>query len=452
MRRSIATATILALSACAIAAEPAPPTAKPVVVAGTQQIRFSSSHDLAQVAKVRFFASNNQGKSWILAGEIALDQANPTAPQLDFKAPSDGAWAFFTTAILRDGRTEPEPVAGTLPANALIAEVDNTAPVVGEVQATIDQHSATSVTVGVTWIATEVNPAGTTVEVSGDQGRTFVAAPSNSLQGYVKVTVPRTPSAEGVLVKVTVRDAAGNSASSAPRTIPLPRDSEQTLAAAVAALPAPAEIIPVEKPETVIDEPATTDPVATPVPETAKPAVSSTAVVVPPPPAAPEHSAGRAPGPLPKPGFLRGAIADDVLTDARALAASNEPPQALERYMLLRTSDRAGEAIGEELALRNRTADARGVVDAFASLDPELRTDAARIETARAHLTLSAPDQAVTVLARLGRGSERYREALLLVAVARDTQGRRAEATKLYEHLAAGNDAVATEAKLRRGK
>ena len=160
----------------------------------------------------------------------------------------------------------------------------------------------------------------------------------------------------------------------------------------------------------------------------------------------------RAPGAVPAAVFLRGQAAVDVLADARALAAISETAPALERYVLLRNSEVAAEAAGEELLLRNVSGDAAATIVAYGELTPELRTDTVRIEAARARLVLGAPDEAIQILGRLPRSSPRFREGMLLIGVAREAQGRRGEATKIYEHLAGGDDAVAAEAKARNGK
>lgn len=466
------------IAACASLALPAAEPATAALVAGSrtevrsgvQPIQFAGS-DLKQVAKVRFFASNNGGGSWTPIGETAVDAANPVAPKLDFRAPSDGTWHFLTTAVLRDGRAEPEPASGKLPPNALAVVIDNTPPEVQEVQATVDQVGGGNATVGVTWRANDANFAGISVEVSGDGGRTFVSGPGTTPAGYLKMTVPRTREAATMVVRVTARDLAGNSTPSAPRQvpIPLPADPEKALALAVDRLPAPGDLEPVKPVEKPVEK-AQAKPVEKPV---EKPPVKPVAEAVKTPAAKPVETPAATmskqvadkpvPGkpadhrpprllPVPATGFLTGAAALDVLEDARGLAAQNDNAPAMERYQRLLDSDQAEAAAEEALALLLRQGDHAGAVVLGDRLPTELRSDAVRCLHGRALITLGRADQALRAVAPIARSSPRAREALLLVARSREAQGRRDEATRLYLHLAEGDDAMAAEARLLLGK
>lgn len=481
-RSALVSASLAACTALALpAAEPATAAlmtgSRTEVRSGVQPIQFAGS-DLKQVAKVRFFASNNGGGSWTPIGEAAVDAANPVAPKLDFRAPSDGTWHFLTTAVLRDGRAEPEPAPGKLPPNALAVVIDNTPPEVQEVQATVDQVGDGNAIVGVTWRASDANFAGVSVEVSGDGGRTFVSGPGTTPAGYLKMTVPRTREAATMVVRVTARDLAGNSTPSAPRQvpIPLPADPDKALALAVDRLPAPGDLEPVkpvekpvEKPAAKpVDKPAEKAP-AKPAAEAVKPpAGEATRPVAVEPKAAPQSEpkpvadkpvpgkpADRRPprqAPAPAAGFLTGAAALDVLEDARGLAAQGDNAPAIERYQRLLDSDQAEVAAEEALALLIRQGDHAGAAALGDGLATELRSDAVRCLHGRALITLGRADQALRAVAPIARSSPRAREALLIVARGREAQGRRGEATRLYAHLAEGDDAVAAEARQLLGK
>lgn len=473
-RSALVTASLAACTALALpAAEPATAAlaagSRTEVRSGVQPIQFAGS-DLKQVAKVRFFASNNGGGSWTPIGETAVDAANPVAPKLDFRAPSDGTWHFLTTAVLRDGRAEPEPAPGKLPPNALAVVIDNTPPEVQEVQATVDQVGDGNATVGVTWRANDANFAGISVEVSGDGGRTFVSGPGTTPAGYLKMTVPRTREAATMVVRVTARDLAGNSTPSAPRQvpIPLPADPDKALALAVERLPSPGDLEPVKPVEKPVEK-ASAKPVEKPVEKTpAKPVAEA---VKPPPTkpaeAAPVESKPAVDKPVPgKPadrrpprqaaapaaGFLTGAAALDVLEDARGLAAQGDSTPAIERYQRLLDSDQAEVAAEEALALLLRQGDQAAAAALGDGLATELRSDAVRCLHGRALITLGRADQALRAVAPIARSSPRAREALLIVARGREAQGRRGEATRLYAHLAEGDDAVAAEARQLLGK
>jgi hypothetical protein len=466
-RSALVTASLAACTALALpAAEPATAAlaagSRTEVRSGVQPILFAGS-DLKQVAKVRFFASNNGGGSWTPIGETTVDTANPVAPKLDFRAPSDGTWHFLTTAVLRDGRAEPEPAPGKLPPNALAVVIDNTPPEVQEVQATVDQVGDGYVTVGVTWRANDANFAGISVEVSGDGGRTFVSGPGATPAGYLKMTVPRTLEAATMVVRVTARDLAGNSTPSAPRQvpIPLPADPDKALALAVERLPSPSDLEPVEKaPAKPLEKPTEKVP-AKPVVETVKPPAAKPAEAAPveskpavdkPVPGKPADRRPPRQAPAPAAGFLTGAAALDVLEDARGLAAQGDSTPAVERYQRLLDSDQAEVAAEEALALLLHQGDQAAAVALGDGLATELRSDAVRCLHGRALITLGRADQALRAVAPIARSSPRAREALLIVARGREAQGRRGEATRLYAHLAEGGDAVAAEARQLLGK
>jgi hypothetical protein len=64
-----------------------------------------------QIAKVRLFYSEDQGKSWRLAKESA-----PTKDAVRFSAPRDGLYWFALQVIWKDGSKKPPALRDLLPA------------------------------------------------------------------------------------------------------------------------------------------------------------------------------------------------------------------------------------------------------------------------------------------------------------------------------------------------
>lgn len=460
--RAILSATLSACAALAaepVQAGPAPAPPRTQVVAGTVPI-VPQVADLAQVAKVRFYVSNNQGATWTLAHEAEVAPGATTAPRYEFKAPSDGAYLFATAAVLRSGPAENAPTKGQVPPNALSVIVDTTPPVIGDLQATIDSSTDLNVVLGVTWTISDPHFASASIQVSNDGGRTFLDFPQTQAQDYARLTVMRNRAESGFVVRLVARDQAGNSAASQPRQVDLPADPEQRLDRALGLLPSLAEVQPVAPPPA----PASATPAHPAVSTQSRERPAESAGTTPAEPAgqtgtAPTRVAGvSAPltssRPVQAPGgaFLRGSAAQAQLDRAREQAASGAVDEAHASYLRALISELAPTAAEEDLGLLRGAGDAAAIAGVAESLPEELRTGLVRVEWGRALLALGRPAEAVAVLSLVARSSDQARPALLLLAQAREAQGRHGEATRIYDHLAQGDDSVAREARLLRGK
>ena len=144
--------------------------------------------------------------------------------------------------------------------------------------------------------------------------------------------------------------------------------------------------------------------------------------------------------------------ADNQLTAARTLRDGGDIDSALSIYLRLHDSSVAKTAVAEELVMLAKAGDAAAVVAIADALAPELRTDAARLEHGKALLAVGRAIDADAQLLRVRKGADEAREALLYIGKSAAIQGKTAVATKIYEKLAIGDDAVAAEAKLLRGK
>lgn len=477
-RRTVLSATLLAAASVAWAMEPGPttPVIKPTIVSGEQSIAIDAG-DLKQVAKARFYVSRDQGKTWALAQEIPVDAANPQVPRFAFKPQGDGSYYIVTATVYRDGRAEAEPKADSIPAKALLLVVDTTPPVVSSLEANaepVTDPNATTTAVTVTWAISDVNFTSATLDLSSDGGASFTAAQTIAATGTAKLTVPVKTKDGTIQLRIVAKDAAGNQAPSLAKsvTLPQPPDPEKALAVAVGSLPTLAEVQPppeiVAAPAKPVDgKPAdgkSTDGKSTdskPADGTVAPATAATATTdgKPATPAADAKPVATAPTTTARvvtvpanTTFLANPGAENQLTAARALRDGGEVDSALTIYLRLHDSAVAKTAVGEELAMLAKAGDAAAVVAISDALPPELRTDAVRLAHGKALLAVGRATDADAQLLRVRKGSDESREALLFIGKSAAAQGKTAIATKIYEKLATGDDAVATEAKLLRGK
>ena len=467
--RTVLTATLLSLAVAGwtMEATPAPaqqpPVIKPTIVAGEQSIAIDAV-DLKQVAKARFFVSQDQGKTWTLAQEITVDPANPQMPKFAFKPQSDGAYYIVTAIVHRDGTTEPEPKANSIPAKALLLVVDASAPVVSMLEAVaepVTDPAATSAVVDVNWVITDANFASATLEISTDGGATFVSAQAIAATGSTKLTAARNGKDGALLIRILAKDAAGNQAPSLAKTVilPQPPDPEKALVVAVSSLPTLAEVQPLP------DAPAKPADAAAPAAGTAAAgtAAAGTSTAATPatgaPAAAPAAPVATAPTttkrtltPPANTTFLAAAAAAPILDEARSLRDAGDVDGALSRYLRLHDSAVAPTAVDEELAMLSTAGDQAAVAGIAGDLPPELRGDAVRLAQGKALLALGRPADAETTLLRVRAGSDEAREATLTLGKAYLALGKTAASTRIFEKLAKGDDAVAQEAKLLRGK
>lgn len=462
MRRDLLSASLLSIAAASWAMEPGPaaPVIKPTIVAGEQSIALDTA-DLSQVAKARFFVSADQGKSWTLAQETPVDPANPKPPVFAFRPAADGAYYIVTGTVAKNGTAEAAPAAGSIPGKALLLVVDSTPPVVSTLDAVaepVTDPKATSAVVNITWAITDANFASASLELSVDGGASFTPTQAIAATGSAKLTIALTKDHTAQL-RIVAKDAAGNQAPSLAKTIalPVPPDPEKALDAAVKSLPTLADVQPppdVVKPIEVAAAPGetkTADGAATPAAAGEKPA--EPAKSTPPAPVATAPATTTRPVSAPTGGaFLAGTAAEAELDKARDLRDALNTDEAHATYLRLQDSTVAKTATAEDVVMLGAAGDHAAVAGVVDNLRPELRTDTVRLQHGKSLLALGRPADAEQTLVKVRKGSDEAREALLNLGKAAFAQGKIAISTKIYEKLAAGDDAVAAEAKLLRGK
>ena len=470
LSRTVMTATLLSLAVAGWSMEAVPPAPviKPTIVPGAQSIAIDAV-DLKQVAKARFYVSQDQGKSWTLAEEIVVDQVNPQMPKFAFKPQNDGAYYIVTSTVQRNGSAEPEPKANSIPAKAMLLIVDTSAPVVSVLEAIaepITDAAATSAVVDVNWVISDPNFASATLEISTDSGATFVSTQAIPATGNTKLTAARGKDG-ALLIRILAKDAAGNQAPSLVKTVVLPQppDPEKALAVAVSSLPTLAEVQPL--PETAAKPTDATGPATGSATGTAAPPAASTGVAgssaagtagqsatttAPAPVATAPTTTSRNVTPPPNTTFLNAAAAAPILDEARSLRDAGDVDGALSRYLRLHDSAVAQTAVSEELAMLNTAGDQAAVAEITQNLPVHLRDDDVRLMQGNALLKLGRPADAEAVLLRVRSSSAEARPATLALGKAYLALGKIAASTRIFEKLAKGDDAVAQEAKQLRGK
>ena len=123
---------------------------------------------------------------------------------------------------------------------------------------------------------------------------------------------------------------------------------------------------------------------------------------------------------------------------------------ALAQYLRLHRSSVAKAAIEDELSLLRRVRDHATIIAIVEQLPPELRTDAARLHAARASLQLGDAESAAAWAAKVRTGSSEAREGMLVLGQALKALGRGAEARRIFDQLAGGNDEIAAQARAER--
>lgn len=498
----IASATLLAIAGLAAGDAPAAAAEAPkreYTVQPTRTVTVANA-DVKQLAKVALFVTDDGGRSWRKDQELPVAPEAAAVPTFTFTAPKDGAYGLWTVATARDGRTDAEPVAGAAPRLELV--VDRAAPALTTLDATLGGVTAGEATLAVSWAVADPNLAAepVAVEVSADLGKTFAARHSGGASGTTALNVPVQGGVGEIQVRVIARDLAGNVLTSAPKSVALPAsaapaDPAAQLAAAVAALPAVSELgvsarggAPIvaagesplaapagEKPAETTAAPA--QPQAQPAP--ARPATGDEPPVVADsdvearyareagsPQAQPRgrqtggDDAG-APAPARPTGpraiavdasvpYATGATAEGLLREARDLEGAGRVDEAHDQYLRLQRSSEAKTALADHLAMLRRFGDHATIVGIVAGLPPELRTDDARLHAARANLRLGDHAAAASAAASVRASAPEAREALLVLGLALKAQGRNAEARRVLDRLAGGNDEIAAQARAER--
>lgn len=497
----VVSTTLIALASLA-AAEPAPAVETPKAPAPareytTQPTRTitASQGDAKQTAKVALFVTDDGGRSWRKDQELPVAEGAAAMPAFTFTAPKDGAFGLWTVATSRDGRAEPEPVAGAAPKLELV--VDRAAPALSRLEATLGGVADGQATLALSWQVSDPNLASdpVAVEVSTDLGKSFTVRHTGKAEGTTALTVPA--EAAEIQVRIVARDLAGNVLTSPAKPVALPvvakpANPEAALAAAVAALPAPAELGIAGRSGTPIvsagESPlASATPAAAPAAQpagTAAPASGTAPASTPATGTEPEVVANRdvetrynreAGAPTEQPrgrqgsseavtqaqqstgpratvvdpsiAFLTGGAAAGALEDARKAEQDGDVDGALGQYLRLHRSSVAKAALEDELSLLRRIGDHNTIVAIVDQLQPELRTDAARLHAARACLRLGNAEAAAAWAAKVRASASEAREALFVLGKALRSLGRNAEARRVFDQLSSGNDDIAAQAR-----
>ena len=445
------------------------PAADTTVINAAKTISVSGTP--ATVSVVRFWQSADGGKSWSLAQQASVQPEAKDLPTWSFAPGRDGDYLVLTSITGRDGKAEADPRPGEVPARALAVSFDATPPAITTITATLTGDDAASPTapIQVAWKVTDEHLATSDIEISRDAGATWTQAQTGGATGSATLTVPRDGTA--VSIRLTALDAAGNRAVSPVQVVNVPAalKPEEVLAKAVAALPALTTVAPAptpaatatagapapEAPAVVVPEgsnlagaPLLKDPApAPPAGTTAEsPAASAPApAVAPAPVSATPRAVSRPNGTR----YLSGGAAEQALADARAAA---DVDAALPLYLRLLDSSVAETARDEVLDALVKANDPATVVAVVDLLSPELKDDATRIRQGNALVALGRFADAQDAVFKVRRSSESLRPALLITAKALIGQGKQAQATRILEKLATGDDATAAEAKLLRGK
>jgi hypothetical protein len=450
--------------------------------------------DLSAVARVRFFMSADQGKTWTLLKEITVAPDAKVPPRLEFRPQSDGSYLVATCAVYKKGNPEPDPKPGAIPANALPLTVDTFKPTVGTLTAALEKAEAEKAVIAVAWAASDAHfgDQPVSIDASSDGGATWPLSFPEPAQGSAKVTVTVARGTHSVLIRASAKDLAGNVGVSDAQTVvlPPPPDPELELKKAVSSLPAVAEV-DAAKPKTAAPSSeerqiaAATEPAKQPAvdvtpatssadpskPDIIAPHAAEDALADPADggeivasgfeqteiPAKPGSTGAKAapvpeeePAPQPtdaKAPFLPNPAAEVVLQRARDQAKAGDTKAALATYHRLHDSGQAVTAIAEELDLLGQLGRQRAIVDTVQSLPPEYIGDAARLSQCRALVALGEHQEALRALSRVHAGAPQAREAMWLIAKCFQALGRDAEAKRVLATLAKGDDEWAQRAK-----
>ena len=384
------------------------------------------------------------------------------------------------------GDAEPAPENGKpLGKGHVLIVLDTQVPAVASFTATPGVRTEAGLPLALAWSVQDANPLENSVaiELSRDQGQTWQPLRDSApLTGSDQQSIAI--GAETRLqLRLRARDLAKNDVTSAPLdvVVPPPPDLAVALARSIDALPPPDRLAhtepPVEaKPPTEEARPPVAErgAVAQPdviaphaLPETAAlqpqevaggpvedaytsaliaerdgtaPAAALAPVTEPPPALVPSADAP----------WLSGAEAERALADARSVR-STDPAAAVPMLLRLHRSSVASEAIALHLDTLQGLGRQRELIGVVANLAPEYHDDNARIEAAIALIAIRDFDAAVQELAPIRSGSPQARQGTFRLAEALAGLGRTAEAGRLFQVVAQGDDEWAQAARGRIG-
>lgn len=204
------TSLVTTLLACtALAAETA--EAVPVIRRASLPVRLTVA-DLAQVKTARFWVTADRGTTWQKAHEIEVAEGTTQAPVFTFQVPADGTYGFKTAVVYRSGEAEAEPVNGqTIPGPGELVTIDRTPPAI--VAFTVLREGEA---VRAEWRVgdTHLDAAPVTLQQQAGEAWTDLAV-DLSASGSQPITA-----AAGSLLRLRVRDQAGNVVESTPAPVP----------------------------------------------------------------------------------------------------------------------------------------------------------------------------------------------------------------------------------------
>jgi hypothetical protein len=207
--------------------------------------------DIGKLAKVRFFVSSDQGKSWQLLAELLVPDNATEVPRYLFKPTRDGSYLLCTCSVYKEGPPQPDPAPGIVPSEVTRLTVDTIKPLIAAPNAALDHATPIEAVVVVTWSVSDANlgDAPVQIEASADGGATWPASITGAAQGSGRITVAITRASRAVQVRVSAHDLAGNTATADPVSValPPPPDPQLELAKAVNELPAVQDIVATDK-------------------------------------------------------------------------------------------------------------------------------------------------------------------------------------------------------------
>jgi hypothetical protein len=152
----------------------------------------------AEIRELLLYASHDQGENWSQVSKITSEQR-----EFQFNLPVDGLYWLCVAVVTRDGRQEPQSLAKVQPNWKLV--VDTLKPL-----ARITSAVRTGNEVAVAWEAREDHPEWSTFRLEYQTSPGGLLAPINAAPGLTGQT-KFNPSTNGaVVVKLTLRDKAGN--------------------------------------------------------------------------------------------------------------------------------------------------------------------------------------------------------------------------------------------------
>ncbi|MBN1808863.1 MAG: tetratricopeptide repeat protein [Planctomycetes bacterium] len=168
-------------------------------------ISYNVDENLAGLSSVEIWVTTDGGKTYSLWGR----DEDRTPPVL-FEAPSDGVYGFVIVSTDKVGNRENPPQPGAIP--EAVAVVDTTPPAVRLDSPAGGQVYGPGTNVDVRWAASDANLGSKCVDLmlSSDDGNTWtVAQQAIGNSGSAVLPLPGAAT-ERYLVKVVVRDLAGN--------------------------------------------------------------------------------------------------------------------------------------------------------------------------------------------------------------------------------------------------